>query len=72
MTDIIIPVGNYGIDLHLCATGKLLHDKWEDEFYTDATSHRTYRAMQAYFIHKNGTATKPACPGCGYQKAVEP
>ena len=54
MTITIEPIGNTGIDLNLCPTGKILHDEWCNLSRQFPTERATHKAMAVYFYHKNG------------------
>lgn len=55
----------------LCPEGQRLHDAWTDALENEADKDIVYKAMQAYFTHRNGVLTKNYskvdmnfCPEC--------
>jgi len=42
----------------LCPEGQRLHDAWVDALVSGADKDVVYKAMQAYFTHRNGILTK--------------
>lgn len=83
----IIRVGGKEVYARCCAEGERLYQAWTEECYRAGERRRMpdalpwnhealYRAMHAYFIHRNGRWTNSQrweiepCHECGYREVV--